>query len=268
MDAQRSRDYQAILFETLPGDVLGVTIAHPTSALNAVDELLHRELARLFRDLKQERGARAVLLTGQGKAFSAGGDFDWFPTLQDMTALEHLRRDAKQLVWDLLDVELPIVCALNGSAAGLGASIALLCDVVFMARGALLLDPHVRVGIVAGDGGTAIWPLAIGPARAKQYLLTGDPVSAEEALRLGLVNFVCEPEALHADALAFAQRLAAGAPLAVQYTKQSVNKLVKQSLNVAFDHATALELVTFRSDDHREALAAIREKRRPVFKGR
>lgn len=260
--------YRALRFERLPGDVLRVAIAHPTSALNAVDELLHAELTRLFRDLKQESEARAVLLTGEGRAFSAGGDFEWFPKLQDFAALEHLRRDAKQLIWDLLDVELPIVCALNGPAAGLGASIALLCDVIFMARTASILDPHVRVGIVAGDGGTAIWPMAVGPARAKQYLLTGDPVPAEEARRIGLVNFVCEPDALEGEALAFARRLAAGAPLAVQYTKQSVNKLVKQSLNLAFDHATALEIVTFRSDDHREALAALREKRSPVFRGR
>ena len=260
--------FRALRFETLPGDVLKITIAHPTSPLNTVDALLHEELTRLFRELKQEKGARAVLLTGSGKAFSAGGDFDWFPTLRDLAALDELRRDAKQLIWDLLDVELPIVCALNGAAAGLGASIALLCDVIFMARGAVILDPHVRVGIVAGDGGTVVWPMAIGPARAKQYLLTGDPVSAEEAERLGLVNFVCDPAGLEADALAFTRRLAGGAPLAVRYTKQAVNKLVKENLNISFDHATALEIVTFQSEDHREALAALKEKRKPVFRGR
>lgn len=260
--------FRAIRFETLAGDVLKITIAHPTSPLNTVDALLHEELTRLFRELKQESEARAVLLTGSGKAFSAGGDFDWFPTLRDLTALDHLRRDAKQLVWDLLDVELPIVCALNGAAAGLGASIALLCDVIFMSRSAVILDPHVRVGVVAGDGGTVVWPMAMGPARAKQYLLTGDPVSADEAERLGLVNFVCEPERLESEALEFARRLAAGAPLAVRYTKQAVNKLIKDNLNVSFDHATALEIVTFQSEDHREALAALKEKRKPVFKGR
>jgi enoyl-CoA hydratase len=151
---------------------------------------------------------------------------------------------------------------------GLGASLALLCDVIFMADTATLADPHVRVGIVAGDGGAAIWPLVLGPARAKQFLLTGDPVSAEEALRMGLVNRVVPGDALEAEALAFAARLAAGAPLAVRYTKQAVNKLVKDALNTAFDTSTALEIVTFQSEDHREALAALREKREPVFKGR
>jgi enoyl-CoA hydratase len=176
--------------------------------------------------------------------------------------------DARQLVYDLLDVELPIVAALNGPAVGLGASIALLCDVIFMAETATLADPHVRVGIVAGDGGTAIWPLVLGPARAKQYLLTGDPVPAAEAERLGLVNRVVAPGALQDEALAFARRLAEGAPLAVRYTKLAVNQALKQAATVAFDVATALEIVTFQSADHREALAALREKRKPKFEGR
>jgi len=250
------------------GDVLRVTIDHPRSELNAVDEALHRDFTALFAALRREREARAVLLTGRGKAFSAGGDFRWFPELREPERLEALRRDAKQLIWDLLDVELPIVAAVNGHAMGLGASIALLSDVILMADTATIGDPHVRVGLVAGDGGVAIWPLAVGPARAKEYLLTGDPLSAAEAERIGLVNRVVPAAALDAEAMALATRLAAGAPLAVRYTKLAVNKLVKDALNVAFDASTALELVTFRSEDHQEALAAIREKRAPVFKGR
>jgi len=250
------------------GAVLKVTIAHPTSALNAVDEALHHDLMHLFAGLRRERDARAVVLTGQGRAFSAGGDFAWFPSLREPGRMEALRQDAKQLIWDLVDVELPIVAALNGPAMGLGASIALLCDVIFMADTATIGDPHVKVGIVAGDGGAAIWPLLVGPARAKQYLLTGDPLTAAEAERIGLVNRVVPAAELDRDAMAFAARLAAGAPLAVRYTKLAVNKLVKDALNLAFDASTALELLTFQSEDHQEALAAIREKRPPVFKGR
>ncbi len=260
-------EYRALRFDRVDG-VLRVAIDHPESDLNAVDALLHGELARLFRDLKREDEARAVLLTGRGRAFSAGGDFAWFPTLDDLAKLEHLRRDARQMIWDLLDVELPIVAAVNGPAVGLGASLALLCDVIFMADTATIADPHVRVGIVAGDGGTAIWPLALGPARAKQYLLTGDPLGAAEAERIGLVNRVVPAAALESEAMAFARRLADGAPLAVRYTKQAVNKLVKDALNVAFDTSTALEIVTFQSEDHREALVALREKRKPRFRGR
>jgi len=250
------------------GDVVRVTIAHPSSALNAVDEALHHDLTMLFAELRRETSARAVVLTGKGRAFSAGGDFNWFPQLQEPGRLEALRRDAKQLIGDLLDVEIPIVAAVNGHAMGLGASVALLCDVVFMADTATIGDPHVKVGIVAGDGGVAIWPLALGPARAKQYLLTGDPLSAAEAERIGLINKVVPAADLQAEALAFAQRLAAGAPLAVRYTKLAINKLVKDAVNLAFDTSTALELLTFYSDDHREALAAIREKRPPKFEGR
>ena len=260
-------EYATLQLERL-GAVLRVTIAHPTSELNAVDEALHRDLTALVAALKRESEARAVVLTGRGRAFSAGGDFAWFPQLREPGRMEALRRDAKQLIWDLLDVEVPIVAALNGHAMGLGATIALLCDVILMADSAMLGDPHVRVGIVAGDGGTAIWPLAVGPARAKQYLLTGDPLSAAEAERIGLVNRVVPAAQLADEALQFAERLAAGAPLAVRYTKLAVNKLVKDALNVAFDAATAYELVTFHSEDHQEALAALREKRPPVFKGR
>ena len=260
-------DFATLRLERV-GQVLRVTIDHPSSPLNAVDDRLHQDLTALFAGLKRENEARAVLLTGRGRAFSAGGDFAWFPTLQEPGRLEALRRDAKQLIWDMLDVEIPIVAAVNGHAMGLGASIALLCDVIFMADTATIGDPHVKVGIVAGDGGAAIWPLAVGPARAKEYLLTGDALTAAEAERIGLVNRVVPAAELDAAAMAFAARLAAGAPLAVRYTKLAVNKLVKDALNVAFDTSTALELLTFRSEDHQEALAALREKRPPVFKGR
>src|SRR5262245_50513203 len=250
------------------GHVLRVMIAHPTSPLNAVDEALHRDLTALFAFLRREDDARCVLLTGRGRAFSAGGDFAWFPELRAPGRLEALRRDAKQLIWDLLDVEIPVVAALNGHAMRLGASVALLFDVIFMADTAAIGDPHVRVGIVAGEGGAVIWPLAVGRARAKQYLLTGDPLGAAEAERIGLVNRVVPAAELDREAMAFAERLAAGAPLAVRYTKLAVNKLVKDGLNVAFDASTAIEVEPLQSAGNQEALAALREKRAPSVKGR
>ena len=244
---------------------LVVTIDRPP--LNAIDAELHHELAQLFLDLRQETEARAILLTGAGKMFSAGGDFDWFPTLQDPARLAQLRREAKQLIWDLVDIEIPLVVAINGPAVGLGATFALLGDVIFIADTAHVADPHVRVGIVAGDGGAAIWPLLVGPARAKQYLLTGDPVPAVEAERIGLVNQVVPAPELQAVSLAMAHRLAAGAPLAVQYTKSAVNQQVKAALQLSFDYSLAHELVTFQSKDHAEALRAITERRPPTFEG-
>ena len=145
--------------------------------------------------------------------------------------LEQLRLDAKAMIWDLLDVHLPIVCALNGHAIGLGASIALLCDAVFMARSATIADPHVRVGIVAGDGGTVAWPLAVGPMRAKRWLLTGDAGARRRSRADRPGHRGRRRRGARRARMAFAQRLAAGAPLAVQATKQAVNQLIKDALD-------------------------------------
>jgi enoyl-CoA hydratase len=249
-------------------DVLVATIDHPRSDVNAVDDLLHGELAELFAELKHEETARAILLMGATRAFSVGGDLQWLPELRSVERLDRLRRHAKQMIWDLLDVEQPIVAAVNGPAVGLGASLALLCDVIVMADTAVIADPHVQVGLVAGDGGAAIWPLLLGPARAKQYLLTGDPVSATEADRIGLVNEVVPAADVGERGRWWARRLAAGPPLAVRGTKQAVNAQVKRALLDSFDLSTALELTTFLSDDHVEALAARAEQRAPAFRGR
>jgi enoyl-CoA hydratase len=258
--------YSSIRFERV-GDVLRVTLANPRNELNAVDGELHDELRRLFEELKTERRARAIVLTGSGRAFSAGGDFRWMSGVKPEHLYE-MRREGKQIVWNLLDVELPVVAAVNGPAIGLGATLALLCDVIFMADTATVADPHVRVGIVAGDGGAAIWPLALGPALAKRYLMTGDSLTAAEAERIGLINAAVPADELQDSALAFAERLAKGAPLAVRYTKAAVNQIVKQALTTAFDYSMALELVTFASEDHQEALRALRAKREPIFEGR
>jgi enoyl-CoA hydratase len=250
------------------GDVLHVVIDNPGSDLNVVDETLHHDLTRLFRELKQEETARAVLLSGRGKAFSAGGDFDWFTRLRTPEQTFALRRDAKQMIWDLLDVELPIVAAVHGYAMGLAASIALFCDVIYCAETARIADPHVRAGLVAGDGGVVAWPLAVGPARAKEYLMTGDPVPAVEAERIGLVNHVVPDDELLERAMACARRLAAGAPMAVRYTKMAVNKLVKDALGIAFDASTGYEMTTLLSQDHVEAVEAFQQRRTPRFTGR
>lgn len=249
-------------------DIIIATIDHPRSAVNAVDAALHHDLGELFRILKRESSARAAVLTGAGKAFCAGGDMGWFEDLRTTGAAHALRRDAKQMIWDLLDVEIPIVCGLNGSAAGLAASIALLCDVVVMADDARLVDPHVVVGLVAGDGGAAIWPLLLGPLAAKRHLMTGDPVSAADALRLGIAAEICDRDAVGARSVAWAERLAAGAPLAVQGTKMAVNQQIKRALIDSFDLSTALEIPCLLSQDHREAVDAYVAKRPPRFHGR
>jgi enoyl-CoA hydratase len=258
--------YEALRFERT-GDVLVVTIDNPRNAINAVDGALHRELGRAFAELKHERSARAILLTGSGSAFSAGGDFDWMKSITS-TGLSQLRTEGKQIVWNALEIEIPVVAAINGPAVGLGATLALLCDVVVMAETATIADPHVRVGLVAGDGGAVLWPMLVGLMQAKRYLLTGDALSATEAERLGLITECVADGDLNARAMRYAEKLASGAPLAVRYTKLAVNQLVKQAMTTAFDYSTSLELLTFVSDDHREALDAIRSKRAPRFEGR
>jgi enoyl-CoA hydratase len=254
------------------GHVVRVTIDHPRSAMNAVDETLHRELAELFRFLATGEdellvGARAIILTGHGPAFSAGGDMSWFPELRSPDRLNRLRREAKQIIWDQLDIEPPIVCALNGPAVGLGASIALMCDVIVMSEDAALIDPHVKVGLVAGDGGAAIWPLLVGPLAAKRHLMLGQPLGAAEAFRLGVAAEVCPRADVAEVAQRWADDLAAQPPLAVQGTKIAVNQQIKQALLTSFDVSTALEMTCFHTDDHAEAVAAFVEKRRPEYRG-
>ena len=252
------------------GQLLRITIDHPSSRLNAVDELLHGEFTRVFgwlRTLGASSGVRCVILSADGDAFSAGGDFDWLPTLRTPARLAELREDARRMIWDLLDCEVPIVVALGGHAMGLGASIVLLCDVIVAAENTLIGDPHVKVGLVAGDGGAVIWPAVLGPARAKQHLLTGDPLTASDAERLGLVNEVVPLDRLAETVDAVARRIAANPPVAVRYTKVAVNKGLRAALETTFDYSTALELHTFTPADHAEAVAAARERRAPRFIG-
>jgi enoyl-CoA hydratase len=253
---------------TWADDIVWATLAHPTSSHNAVDAILHHDLGALFRWLKRVNGARAVVLTAQGPSFSVGGDMTWFPTLRDTAVLDELRRDAKQMIWDLLDIEVPVVCGLNGSAAGLGASLALLCDVVVMADSAVIVDPHVKVGLVAGDGGAAIWPLLLGPLAAKRHLLLGEPLTAHDALTHGVASEICPAAQVPERVGHWARRLADGAPLAVRGTKAAVNAQVKRALLDSFDLSTALEIPCFTSADHAEAVAAMAQGRSPRFEGR
>lgn len=251
------------------GVVVVATIDNPSSPVNAVDEALHHDLGELFAGWKRTEGVRAAVITGGDKrAFSAGGDMAWFPALRDIAQLDRLRRSAKQMIWDMLDVEFPIVCGLNGPAAGLGASVALMCDVMVMAASAVIVDPHVNVGLVAGDGGAAVWPLLVGPLAAKRHLLLGDPLDATTAERYGIAAEVCDVADVGARARAWADRLAAQPPLAVTGTKLAVNAQLKRALLDSFDLSMALEIPCFLSADHAEAVEAFVQRRPGRFEGR
>jgi len=257
-------DYETIIIEKQAG-VAVCTLNRP-ERLNAVNGAMHSELMQLPLDLQADPEVRAAVLTGAGRAFCAGGDFSGSRDMSSKSGLP-MMQEARRIVDNMLDLEKPIVAAVNGAAAGLGATVALLCDVVIASRNARIGDPHVKMGITAGDGGAVIWPLLIGVNRAKQLLMTGDLLSADEAMALGLVNSVVdEGEALPA-ALAMARRLAAGAPYAVQSTKVSVNKFIKSVSNLVLPLSLGLEEISMTKSDHREAVAAFQEKREPRFSG-
>lgn len=248
------------------GKVLVISFDRPES-LNAVDAALHRELSEIFAEVARDAETEAVVLTGKGRAFSAGGDLRWFREMKP-EQLDALFAEARKIIVDFLEIEQPVIAAVNGPATGLGATLALFSDVIYVAEDAKIGDPHVRIGVVAGDGGAIIWPWLVGAARAKEFLMTGDLISAKEAERIGLVNHVVPAERLLPEALALAERLANGPTRAIRGTKVSVNKLLRESVNLVLDTSLALERLCFSTEDHREAIAAFHEKREPRFRGR
>lgn len=248
--------------------ILTVTIDRP-EALNAVNAAMHEDLARVFYDVNRDPDADVAVLTGSGKAFCAGGDAAWLQSMIDNpAAFLRIAPEAKKIVFGLLDLEKPIICRLNGAAAGLGASIALLCDIIVAADTARIGDPHVRMGLVAGDGGAVIWPQLVGFAKAKELLMTGEMLTAQEAERLGLVNHVVEAAELDAKVYGLAERLAGGATLAIRWTKTVVNIPLKEIAHKIMDASVAYEMMSNVSADHQEAVSAFREKRPPRFTGR
>lgn len=257
-------DYKTILFNRR-GRVLEVTLNRPEK-LNATDAVLHTELARVFTDITNDPDSDIVVLTGAGRAFSAGGDVAWMQdAIDEPVRFEQTIREARQIVFGLIDCEKPIIAKLNGHATGLGCTIALFCDVIFAAEHAKIGDPHVSIGFVAGDGGAVIWPQLIGYARAKEYLLTGDLMTASDAAGMGLINHAVPVDELDARVDAFADRLAAGATKAIRWTKMSVNIGLRDLASKMMDASLAYEALSNVHPDHAEAVRAFAERRPPVF---
>lgn len=249
------------------GGILNITLDRPQQ-YNAIHHELHRELADIFYDVALDDNAAVVVLTGAGKAFCAGGDLKAMQRhAEDYGAPGHYLSsvDAKRIVYGLLDLEKPVIAKVNGHAIGLGATIALFSDITYMADHAVIADPHVSVGVVAGDGGAIIWPQLIGYSRAKEYLMTGDQITAPEAARMGLVNHVLPAAELDDAVRKMAQRLADGPRDAIRWTKVSVNIGLRQLAHSILDASMAYETVTLRSATHKEAIEAFAEGRRPVF---
>jgi enoyl-CoA hydratase len=249
------------------GAVLNVIFNRPEK-MNPVSGRMSLELIRLLRDLVYDPETLVIVLTGAGRAFSAGGD------LAVMTEnLDHPERfmdavsEVKDLVHAMIDCPKPIIAKVNGPAMGLGATVALYSDLIFAAENAKIADPHISLGLVPGDGGTVIWPLHIGLPRAKQYLLTGDAITGAEAARIGLINEAVPAEELDTKVEAFAQKLARGSPRAVQFTKMALNQSLKSDVSAFIDAAFAYEVASAFTKDHVEAVKAFHEKRPPKFSG-
>ena len=258
--------YQRLLF-SLKDRILTVTLNRPEK-LNIFDEEMEREVTQFLVDGALDKDFDIVILTGAGRAFSAGGDVEnWMlKNVEDPSRVDTVL--SKRVVFAMLEFPKPIIAKLPGHAVGLGATVALFCDVIFASNEAKIGDPHVRMGLSAGDGGAVIWPQLIGYARAREYLMTGELVSAPKAAEIGLINYAVPPEELDAAVDAFVQKLSKGALGAISATKQTVNLGLKQVAAAIMDASIAYEKLTVYSRDHAEAVHAFLDKRKPQFTGK
>lgn len=232
------------------GAVRIVTLNRP-DALNSANEALHNALLNVWRHLADDPDARAVVLTGAGRAFSAGGDMEHFLELHADRDARRVEIDhAARLVREMVDFPLPVVAAVNGPAVGLGCNLAVLSDVVLIADSAYLADPHVSVGLTAADGGAPTWPLLMSLLKAKEYLFSGDRIPAEVAVGLGLANRVVAADALLDEAITLAERFAAQPPQAIRSTKRALNLHLSQAISGILEYALAEEFQSFDTPEH------------------
>lgn len=264
MATQDYSDYEHLRFERLDHGVLLMTLHRP-ERMNAAHEPMHAELARVWTDIHRDRDTRAVVVTGAGSAFSAGGDLDWIQRLSgNYAAVVNLLQETQDIVHNMVNCDTPIVSAINGTAVGAGLVVALLADVSIAAEGIRVTDGHLRLGVAAGDHAAIIWPILCGMAKAKYYLLTADFIDAAEAERIGLISLCVPPEELMDRAINVATRLATGPQHAVRLTKHALNNWLRLA-GPTFDVSAAYEMLTFMGPDVVEGADAILEKRPPSF---
>jgi enoyl-CoA hydratase len=248
--------FETVLLERVER-VMKLTLNRPEK-LNAVNTTMHEEIPAALAWASRDSGSDVILLTGAGRAFCAGGDInamlDVHADRNFLTSSVH--HPGRHLVDQMLWVEKPIVAMVNGAAAGLGATIALLCDVVIMAESATISDRHVNIGLVAGDGGAAIWPLLIGVNKAKEYLMTGAQLTGAQAAAEGLVNRAVPDDKLEAAAVELASTLAAQPNYAMRATKASINRQLRSQVETVLDVSLAFESLSALSDEHRARITA------------
>ncbi len=257
-------EYQHLTFERKPHGVVLITINRP-EVLNATNDRLHWELTQIWLTLDADDTARVAVVTGAGRAFSAGGDLEMVEAnSRDPKRLVRTVREASDIVYNMINLDKPVVSAINGVAVGAGLVVALLADISIMSESARFTDGHTKLGVVAGDHAAIVWPLLCGMAKAKYYLLTSDFIDGKEAERIGLVSLCTTADELMPRALAVADKLALGSQQAIRWTKRSLNNWLRMAGPI-FDQSIALEMLTFMGEDVREGLQAIREKRPPRF---
>lgn len=257
-------DYQHILFERRANGVLWCTFNRP-AVLNAADRRLHTEFVELWQTVGRDPTVNCVVVTGAGRAFSAGGDLGMVENAhRDYDEIVRILNEARDLVYNMLHCDTPIVAAINGAAVGAGLVIALLADISIAGENARLADGHVRMGVAAGDHAAIVWPLLCGMAKAKYYLLTSDFVSGREAERIGLVSLCVADDAVQAKAQAVADDIASGPRHAIKFTKRALNQWLLQAGPI-FDHSLALEMLGFFADDVRAGIDGLRRRQRPIY---
>ncbi len=257
-------DYRHLAFDLKPNGVLLITINRP-EVLNATNARLHWELTQVWLTVDADPKVRVALVTGAGKAFSAGGDLEMVEEMAgNPDAVARTMREAADLVYNMINLDKPVVSAINGVAVGAGLVVALLADVSIISESARLTDGHTRLGVAAGDHAAIVWPLLCGMAKAKYYLLTAEFLDGREAERIGLVSLCVPAEKVLERAWEVAGKLAEGSQPAIRWTKRALNNWLRQAGPI-FDQSLALEMLTFMHPDVREGVRAIREKRAPAF---
>lgn len=257
-------DYNQLTFERRDNGVLLITLDRPEK-YNATDEQMHGELARVWHDVSKDPETRAVVVTGAGKAFSAGGDLAMVERMAgDHEAVAAMLEEMSEMVYGIVNCDKPVISAINGVAVGAGTVVGLLADISICAEDAKIGDGHVKLGVAAGDHAAIIWPLLAGLAKSKYYLLTGEMVTGAEAERIGLVSKALPREQVLDEALRVADVLGTGSQKAVQWTKRALNSWVRDAGPI-FDQSAAYEMLCFMTPDVVEGYTALREKRAPQF---
>ena len=262
--ANRYSAYSKLKIDYPAQRVLRITFDRPET-YNSVDAETHTQITHIWRDINEDHDINAIIVTGAGKAFSAGGDFELIKSIMNDPVLRMSTwKEAKDLVYNVINCNKPIISAINGIAVGAGLVVGILADISICGKSARIVDGHTRLGVAAGDVACIIWPLLCGLAKAKYYLMTCKPLSGEEAERIGLVSLCTDDEQVHTVALDVATRLSGGSQAALRWTKQTLNHWYRAQA-AAFDASLAYEFLGFAGPDAAEGLASHVEKRPPRF---